>query len=31
MSPIDEMFPYLKAGKAAGDTTSLGLSLLSPF
>ena len=31
LNPVDERFPYLKTGKAAGDTTSLGLSLLSPF
>jgi hypothetical protein len=31
MAPLDRQFPYLGLGKAAGDTTSLGLSLLSPF
>ena len=31
LEPLDKQFPYLGLGKAAGDTTSLGLSLLSPF
>ena len=29
--PLDKQFPYLGLGRAAGDTTSLGLSLFSPF
>jgi hypothetical protein len=31
LSPIDKRFPYLKTGKAAGDTFGLLASVFSPF
>jgi hypothetical protein len=31
LSPIDKRFPYLNAGKSAGDTVGLLASLIAPF